>query len=164
MNRVSGVLAALAAFAIAAAHAESWRTYRNDRFGATADVPAGWRMGEAPENDDGRVFSSPDGRARITISGAYAVLPRAEELDIMLKPDAGETIDYKHQGGDSLVVSGRKGDRIFYRRSLLSCGGTVWNTVYLDYPAAEKRAFNSIVAHVAGSLRGGKAYGTGNCR
>ncbi len=147
-----------------AAQAGGWQTYRNDRFGATADIPAGWRMGEAPANDDGRVFTSPDGRATITVSGSLDVLPRFQEIEIMTQPNAGETIDYKRQGRDWIVVSGRKGDRIFYKRSLLSCGGTVWNTVYLDYPAAEKAAFDPIVGHVAGSLRGGKGWGTGKCR
>jgi hypothetical protein len=146
-----------------AAQAGGWQTYRNDRFGATADIPAGWRMGEAPENDDGRVFTSPDGRATITVSGIFVALPRFQEFAIMTKPGDGETIDYKRQGRDWLVVSGRKGDRIFYRRSLLSCGATVWNSVYLDYPAAEKASFDPIVAHIAGSLRGGKGYGT-DCR
>lgn len=149
---------------MAAAQAGGWQTYRNDRFGATADIPAGWRMGQAPENDDGRVFTSPDGRATITVSGIFVVLPRFQEIELMTKPAAGETIDYKRQGRDWIVVSGRKGDRIFYRKSLLSCGGTVWNTVYLDYPAADKAAFDPIIAHVATSLRGGKGWGTGKCR
>jgi hypothetical protein len=149
---------------VVAAQAAGWSTYRNERFGATADIPAGWRMGAAPENDDGRVFASPDGRATITVSGINVVLPRGEERAIMTAPGAGETVDYKREGRGWLVVSGRKGDRVFYRKSLLSCGGTVWNTVYLDYPAAEKKAFDPIVAHVAASLRGGKGYGTGDCR
>lgn len=147
-----------------ASDAASFRPYHNDRFGVTADVPAGWRMGEAPENDDGRVFSSPDGSAEIIVSGGFVVLPAAEEFALRLKPEAGETIDYTSRGRDRIVVSGRKGDRIFYRKSVLSCGGTVWNSVSLDYPAASKTAFDPIVARVAGSLHGGKGYGTGACR
>ncbi|WP_363348356.1 hypothetical protein [Methylocystis echinoides] len=158
------LLVALMAFMSAAAQAESFQRYHNDRFGVTADVPTGWRMGAAPENDDGRVFSSPDGFAEIIVSGGFAVLPISEEIALKLKPETGETIDYKSQGRDRLVVSGRKGDRIFYRKSLLGCSGTVWNSVSLDYPAAAKAAFDPIVARVAGSLRGGKGYATGACR
>jgi hypothetical protein len=159
-------LSALAFFFVVAraAQAGAWQTYYNDRFGATAEVPAGWRIGEEPENNDGRIFTSPDGRASVTVSGSYAVIPRVQELEIMTRPEPGETIDYKREGRDWIVVSGRKGGRIFYRKSLLSCGATVWNSVYLDYPAAGKAAFDPIVAHVASSLRGGKGYGTGDCR
>jgi hypothetical protein len=153
-----------AALAASPAFAADWRAYRNDRFGTSADIPAGWRMGEEPANSDGRIFTSPDGRATITVSGSYAVLPRAEEFALRLAADQGKTIQYKKQGRDWLVVSGRNGARIFYRKSLLSCGGEVWNSVSLDYPADEKAAFDPIVAHVAGSLRGGKGYGTGDCR
>lgn len=147
-----------------AAQAESFRRYRNDRFGTAADVPAGWRMGAAPENDDGRTFSAPDGSAKILVWGGFAVLPPDEEFALRMKPDTGETVDYKSRGRDWFVVSGRKGDRIFYRKSLLGCGGTVWHSVLLDYPAANKKAFDPIVTRVAGSLRGGEGYGTGDCR
>lgn len=152
--------AALAALAATAAHAASWQTYANDRFGSTADIPAGWRAGEAPANDDGRVFTAPDGRASITVSGSHSVLPRTQEIGIMTAPGDGETVEYRREGRDWVVVSGYKGDRIFYRKALLSCHGAVWNTVSLDYPAAAKAAFDPIVAHVAGSLRGGKGWGT----
>lgn len=147
-----------------AAQADSFRRYRNDRFGTVADVPAGWRMSAAPENDDGRVFTSPDESAEVIVSGGFAALPLDEEFALRLKPDSGETIDYKRRGRDWLVVSGRKGDRIFYRKALLGCGGTVWHSISLDYPAVDKKAFDPLVARVAASLRGGKGYGTGDCR
>ena len=37
----------------AGAHAASFRTYVNERFGSTADVPADWAPAEAPANGDG---------------------------------------------------------------------------------------------------------------
>jgi serine/threonine-protein kinase len=156
-------LIAFVLVATTVAAAAPWKTYANDRFGATADYPAGWRAGEAPANNDGLVFTAPDGRATITISGSHSVLPRAQEIEIMTTPADGETVDYKSRGRDWIVLSGRRGDRIYYRRSLLTCHGTVWNTVSLDYPAAEKAAFDPIVAHVAASLRGARGWGT-DCR
>ncbi|WP_457796724.1 hypothetical protein [Methylocystis sp. S23] len=156
------LLAAILTAAATAATAASWQTYRNDRFGTTADVPAGWRMGPEPGNSDGRVFASPDGAAEIRIFGGYSVLSQDEEFGVRLRPSPGETIDYRRRGRDWLVASGRKGDRIFYRKSLLSCGAKVWNSVYLDYPAARRQAFDPIVAHVAASLRGGR--GVDDCR
>jgi hypothetical protein len=45
--------------------ADDWRSYHNDRFGTTADVPAAWKMQPPPENDDGRIFVSPDGGEEI---------------------------------------------------------------------------------------------------
>lgn len=145
-----------AVFAILAAQsasAESWRAYHNERFGTTAEVPEGWRMGAPPENNDGRVFTSPDGRAEIVVSGMFSIGPRSEEFALRLGPLDGEIIEYDRRGRDWLVVSGVKGEKIFYRKSLLSCGDTIWNSVALEYPASEKEKYDPLVAHVAASLR-----------
>lgn len=39
-----------------------WAIYENDRYGFTVDYPLGWTMSEAPTNNDGREFVSPDGK------------------------------------------------------------------------------------------------------
>jgi hypothetical protein len=142
----------------AEAQAESWRSYHNTRFGTVADYPATWTMGAAPENNDGRVFRSPDQRASVTISGIFALSPRAEEFAGRLKPSDGETITYSKQQGDWLVTSGTKGDRIFYRKQILTCKDTVWNDLDIEYPAADKAKYDPLVAHMAASLRAGSGY------
>ena len=88
--------------------AEGWRSYHNDRFGTTADVPAGWKMEPPPANDDGRIFTSPDGRAQLIVNGSYAGVVDPDELRSRLEPMEGETIAYKQRKGDWAVVSGRK--------------------------------------------------------
>ena len=60
------------------------------------------------------------------------------------------------------TVSGFAGSTVFYRRSLLTCGDQVWNTVEIAYPASEKRRYDGLVANVAASLRGGRPAGM-NC-
>ena len=62
-----------------------------------------------------------------------------------------------------VVVSGTKGDSIFYRKSILSCRDQVWNSVSIEYPAAEKKAFDAIVTHVAGSLKAGQSEQVAEC-
>lgn len=149
----------------AAALADGWRTYHNTRFGTTADVPAAWIMGPEPENNDGRVFTSPDGRAAITVSGVYANVGTGDELASRLVAGEGETVTFKKRRGKWVVISGTKGDRIFYRKTLLSCRDAIANDLSIEYPAAEKEKFDGLVAHVAASLRPGEGYGDGkNCR
>jgi hypothetical protein len=163
MNRFRGDVLLRAAATLGflgplAAQAESWRSYHNSRFGTTADVPRSWTMGAPPENNDGRVFTSPDRRAEIIVSGIFHVLPHDEEIANKFAPNAGETITYKRQGPGWTVVSGTKGDRIFYRKSILSCRDTIWNDVSIEYPAADKEKFAPLVVHVAGSLRPSQGY------
>ena len=142
------------------AAAESWRSYHNTRFGVTADRPAGWTMAEPPENNDGRIFVSPDGSATVTISGGRALESRAEEMRRRAEPAEGETITYAKQGPNWIVTSGVRADRIFYRKAILSCRDSIWNDLTIEYPAADKTKYDSLVAHAAASLKPGPGYDT----
>lgn len=146
-----------AVFYASALYAEGWRSYHNARFGTTAVAPKDWTMGEPPENDDGRVFTSPDNRAEIIVSGSFRAFQKEQEIADRLAPGDGESITYKKTGKDWLVVSGTKGDRIFYRKSLLSCNGAIWNNLSIEYPASEKKKFDPLVTRVARSLRPGRS-------
>ncbi len=144
--------------------AQAWRNYHNTRFGVTADAPADWKMEPEPENNDGRIFVSPDGSAQLTISGMYSIDDGDTEIALRLAPNDGETITYKTNNGHMFVVSGTKGDRIFYRKYILSCGGSIWNDISLEYPASQKAKYDALVAHVAASLHPGDGYGVGKCK
>jgi hypothetical protein len=145
--------------------AETWRSYHNSRFGTAADVPASWTMGPEPANDDGRKFTSPDKHAEIIISGIFANVDTDNELASRFEAGEGETIKLKKRQGKWVVVSGVKGDRIFYRKTLLSCGDSIAHGLWIEYPAAEKEKYDALVAYVAASLRPGLGYGmTTKCR
>jgi hypothetical protein len=60
-----------------------------------------------------------------------------------------EQITYQRQTNRFAVVSGYKGDRIFYRKSNLACRGNSWHTIALEYPAAAKRAMDAVVTRIA---------------
>jgi hypothetical protein len=136
--------------------AQGGRFYVNPRFGAAALVPDGWSAGPEPVNGDGRSFISPDGAATETIFGANrSGASIAEDIARLAAPLEGETVTYVKRGKKFAVVSGVKDGRIFYRKSLLSCGDTIWNSVAFDYPAARKEAFDALVARIAASLHGG---------
>jgi hypothetical protein len=145
-----------AALCASAAAAPAWTHYGNDRFGVTADAPANWRQQPPPANDDGATFLSPDGKATLLIYGGYVMEDSAAAaLAAQAQPGEGERVTYTQHSAKTVTVSGLKGDQIFYRHSLLSCGGQVWSHIELDYPAADKAAFDPIVAHVVASLRSG---------
>jgi hypothetical protein len=147
---------------VALAHAESWRIYSNARFGTTAEVPADWRPGRPPDNNDGLVFTSPDAQASIAVYGSLHMWDTIDQaVAIFETPSDGETITYKHQEPRSIVISGTRGDRIYYAKSLLSCRNNLWNSVRIEYPAARKEAFDRLVTHVAGSLHSGQLPGRG---
>ncbi len=139
--------------------AQGARFYVSPRFGATALVPEDWSAAMKPENGDGGAFVSPDGDATETISGANRnSASLSDDFNRLSAAQDGERLSYVRRGKKWIVISGVKNDRIFYRKSQLSCGDTIWNTVAVEYPAARKDEFDPLVTRIAGSLHGlGKA-------
>jgi hypothetical protein len=146
------------------AHAEAWKNYQNARFGTKAQIPAGWTALPEPENGDGIVLESPDKRASITISGGYNEPPTVAALEDSSEPAKGATVTYKKRGPGWLVISGTKGDLIFYQKYLLSCGNEILNSLSLEYPATDKASYDTIVKHASDSLRGARGKDAEHCR
>jgi hypothetical protein len=42
-------------------------------------------------------------------------------------------------------VSGLKGDRVYYRKAALACGGTIWRHIAFEYPAQQKPLLDRVV-------------------
>jgi hypothetical protein len=107
-------------------------------------VPPGW-VQETPETPGATVrFVSPDRSAWIAFRDTPAERGRAP-----LMVDAGERVTYKRSTSRFVAVSGFRGDRIFYRKSNLACGGSRWHQIALEYPAEDKRKMDGLVTRVA---------------
>ncbi|HTZ02657.1 MAG TPA: hypothetical protein VMC05_10020 [Xanthobacteraceae bacterium] len=153
---------AAALFAAGAAKADDWLIYQNDRYGTTIDYPAVFKMQPPPDADDGRRFESADG-ASFAVSASYGGIeftPAAYHDFIVKHLDAGSTITYEARGKNWFVVSGTRGDRIFYEKHLLSHGGEMTEDLVISYPASRKDSYDPIVARMAKSLRSGRGFQT----
>jgi hypothetical protein len=145
---------------------QTYRNYRNARFGVGADVPSDWKAGREPDNNDGLVFSSPDGAATITVSGILNAddTPARQAIAEEQRAQDGETVTYRKSDARQAVISGTHGDMIFYRKTILSCGDQVLNHLVIEYPAAQKQAFDTLVSHVAASMRSSPGEQISKCR
>jgi hypothetical protein len=74
---------------------------------------------------------------------------------------AGERVTYEKRGRSWAVVSGYTEDnRIFYRRTILACGGNKWHDLEFEYPARDKRAMDEFVTRASYALA---AYNSMGC-
>jgi len=122
------------------------------REGLKALVPRDWTLAPPDPQWAGERFISPEGDAWIAI---YASPAEPAKLEQHLKEVAfieGEDITYLRREREWLVVSGFHNDRIFYRKVVLACAEREWRHIALEYPKAEKRAFDRLVAGVARAL------------
>jgi serine/threonine-protein kinase len=145
---------------------QAYRHYRNARFGVSVDVPSGWKAEPPPENNDGLVFSSPDGAATITVSGILNAgnAPAARVIAEEPQTRDGETVVYRNKSVRQAVISGTRGDVIFYRKVILSCNDRILNHFAIEYPATRKQALDVVVSHVAASMRASPGEQIPNCR
>lgn len=153
--RCAVLLTASIAMLCPASAEQGYRQYRNWRFGVSADVPSDWKAGPEPENNDGLVFTSPDGAATITVSGILNAdnAPAVEVIADEQRAQDGETVTYRKASARQAVISGTRGKMIFYRKAILSCNDQILNHLLIEYPVAQKQAFDALVSHVAASMR-----------
>ncbi|HMO29572.1 hypothetical protein [Enterovirga sp.] len=141
------------------ARAESWSTYVNDRFGATADYPARFSvLAEPPANNDGQRFFTADRRASLAVFGFFNTEDETPEQIMESRKNAGIRYTLAAAGRGAFTLSGRRGDRIVYERCLRSRHKDIYVCVDLEYPAEELAAYDPIVTRVANSLRAGKPW------
>lgn len=141
--------AALPSFAARDNHA--WKTYTNERFGFSVCYPSDLLRPEAaPDNNDGRTFIGSNG-AKIAAWGSlnamdWTLAVSARQDEQRLANDGGK-VTYKAIRKGFYVISGRKGDQIFYNRTALANGK--FSTVELTYPTADSAVWNAISARVS---------------
>jgi serine/threonine-protein kinase len=111
-------------------------------------VPPGWTRLPDQADQPGPRYASPDGRGVLLGYASPAKGSVRDEMDAIAFRD-GERITYQRRSRSWIAVSGYKGDRIFYRKSNLACGGQRWHHVALEYPAADKRKMDRTVTWIA---------------
>lgn len=153
---VTAILLACAFSNVGAAN-ERWATYANPRFGTTADYPAGLFtvLDPPPENGDGQGFRTADGRAKLSIYGAWNVQRDTPQTYVTNYVDmTGASVTYKRVTDRFYVISGKREGNIFYDRCNFSTDPEgIINCFSINYPEHEKAAWERIVSRLSSSLR-----------
>jgi len=144
------------------AHAE-WRTYENPRFGFAFTYPAHiFTPGQAPENGDGLSFYAPDEEAVISVWGSYNALDhRPKSYFAWARDEVGvvDNITYKRLTKNWLVISGYKGNMVYYEKTIFSCNFQRMTSVSITYPASHKKDYDGMVGKITKSLDPGTPDG-----
>ncbi|BBF92297.1 hypothetical protein [Blastochloris tepida] len=155
-----GALAVLFASPVAAQPpAEQWITYRNPRFGTTAEVPRHLVPKQMPDpaNGDGRTWTSADGHATMSVFGGFNALeltPARYVEDIHAERLAHAS--YKRITDTWFVISGTQDGVVFYDRCNFTRDLRVQHCIALSYPESEAPLWDAAVARISKSLRIGR--------
>jgi hypothetical protein len=123
-------------------------------------VPYSWTLLPPAPDSYGRRFVSPSGEAWLWYFAVPVNREAAANANIEQgQPGPMEQVTYEARGGDWIVTSGYRGNRIFYRRAMLACSNTKWRHIEFEYPAWEKRLFDNFVTRTSFALRAYKEVG-----
>jgi hypothetical protein len=133
---------------------DGWKTYINDRFGMSFDFPADvFAPQPPPENGDGRAFRSESATLQIVaFHNIDDQTPGALKREL-LGGDGYEDVTYSPTGQTWFVLSGFRGDRIFYEKYLFS-GGVV-SVFGIEFPEDEKPYYAPIIERIEDSFDAG---------
>jgi hypothetical protein len=151
------IIAALLSLLSPASLAAGWSHYANDRYGYAIDIPPGFSEVAEPDNSDGGVSTSADGKTKLRVWGAYIMQESfADEIAWRIDQDKtdGWQISYDRRLAKAASWSGSKGDRIFYQRGVAGCNGAAYY-FNLDYDRSALKANDAIVKRLVKSLQGG---------
>jgi serine/threonine-protein kinase len=130
-----------------------WQSYVNDRYGTRLDFPDVFVPDAPPENGDGRRFQSADASMEV-YAWSNSDGETAASLEQRLVGAEGYTeVTYSPSGRDWLVLSGYRGDTIFYEKYFFR-GDTVQG-FGMEFPAAEKPRYAPIIERIEDSFQAG---------
>ncbi len=133
------------------AAAVTLENYENVRFGYAISFPVGAFKGQGEsDNRDGQRFVSPDGKAILTVYGSHNVDDAPVKALLKTAMLAEKSVTFRRQKGNWFVLSGYRGDTIYYRKTIAD---NVLVTFDLVYPKAQRRQYRSIVHILSHTLR-----------
>src|SRR5690348_7276469 len=158
---IAGILMTAVATVFGHSHAAPtdlvWRQFFDPGSGTRVDYPANIFSVEegAFEIAPGRQFGSADGRAHLAV---FTMKPEessspAEFVARNLQVPRATALDYRRVSSKFFAISGVHDADIFYVRCNSGRDRSVLHCIYLIYPAAEKRAWDSIVTRISRTLR-----------
>jgi hypothetical protein len=163
---LSGSLGPPAPVEAATTQTQDWSTYRNERYGFQLAYPGGlFLQKETPRPENGALWTTADGAARLIATAAAneaaGTLASYREF-VMAETYADARFDYAPVKATWFVLSGQKGDMIFYERIDFVCQGRFIYGWQLNYPASQRRKFDLIVEAIHRSYKVGRGEG-GSC-
>jgi hypothetical protein len=131
-----------------------WERYVNERFGTSLEFPADlFTPGEAPTNGDGRRMESEDATLEIytwhNTSGETASSLKRR----LVGSEGYEDVTYNPSGPGWLVISGYRGDMIFYEKYFFQNG--MVSGFGMEFPESAKPRYAPIVERIEDSFRAG---------
>jgi len=132
---------------------DGWQTYINDRFGMQFEIPADFQPAAPPESGGGRSFDKGDASIYIFASDNTEGDTPASFKEQMIHTQDYENVTYRPSGDSWLVISGFRGERIFYEKYFFRDG--LISAFGMDFPKEDKPLYAPVIERIENSFRSG---------
>jgi hypothetical protein len=128
-----------------------WQTYINDRFGTRLDFPADVFVPQPPpENGDGLSFRSDNATLQVVSFHNVNDQSPAEFKRELLAGDGYREVTYSPSGETWFVLSGYRGQNIFYEKFLFN--DEIVSVFGIEFPTDEKSYYAPIIERIEDSF------------
>lgn len=138
-----------------------WKTYKNERFGFSVQIPESLIASRAPDNGAGQEFHTKNGEFSILAHAHFmAVADESETIDTRWKDalkELGDTVSYKRKTATWYVLSGttKDGTEFYYKFHVQDKN---WAEIRITYPHSKAKQYDpwveKIAKHFAPFLKG----------
>jgi hypothetical protein len=123
-------------------------------------IPADWKKQSLDGASNGGRVVSPDGLASFDFyTTAAGDQPITEHMKSFAFGNSDEIITSLAGERAWIAASGFKGDRLFYRKAVLTCGGDRWHHIAFEYPGNAKRNMQDFIRRAVEMLDGSQNDG-----
>jgi hypothetical protein len=127
---------------------ERWLSHRDPDFGFSFSYPSELFVPAESDRRSFHYFASPNVDAKF-LAGAWdnrnGATPMEFKRWMIANAEGYEDITYQPHGRSWFVVSGYRGDQIYYEKLMFSCGGKVASVLAISYPANQRDRFDPVV-------------------
>ena len=108
-------------------------------------------------------FASPSSDAKFLVGGwnnARAQSPEGLKRWLIENVGGYDETTYRPRGRSWFVLSGYRGDSIYYEKVMFSCGGSLVNVLAITYPIDERNIYDPIVERMEDTFSPGRRCST----
>ena len=154
------VLAALMQIPLLHAVAGQWLSQREPSLGfAFSYPPELFQEIQGDGKPSFHYFGSANSDAQFLVGGWNNLADRTpESFKRWLIANAGgyDEVTYRPRGRSWFVLSGYRGDQIYYEKVMFSCRGRLVNVFAITYPVAKRSIFDPVVERMEDTFRPGR--------
>ena len=131
-----------------------WQTSVNGRYGMQVSYPASlFKPSDSPDGGDGRGFVAENAQLEVFGWRNTAGETPGRLKDRLIGTEGYENVTYSPVGNSWLVVSGYRGDKVFYEKYIFR-GDTV-QAFGMEYPESVRATYDPILEGVEDSFQSG---------